>query len=110
MNATEFHRVAKALAEPRRFEMLEAIAHQDELSCKEIVEQFTVSQATISHHLKELVNAGLIKSRREGQYCYYSVCTQVLSEYISELHRLVVVSTPKAKNKKFHLRGEQQFI
>lgn len=72
-----------------------------ELSCKEIVEQFTVSQATISHHLKELVNAGLVKPRREGQYCYYSLCPEVLSEYISELHQLVVTSTAGQKSRDF---------
>lgn len=101
MSATQLQRVAKALAEPRRFEILEAIALHEELSCKEIVEQFTVSQATISHHLKELINAGLVKPRREGQYCYYSICSEVLSEYITELHRLVVVSKVKQKSRDF---------
>lgn len=97
MNATQFHRVAKAVAEPRRFEILEAIAINDELSCGEIVEQFTVSQATISHHIKELVNAGLVEPRREGQYCYYRLCPEVLADYIAELQRLLAVSTNKQK-------------
>lgn len=101
MNATEHQRVAKALAEQRRFEILEAIAINQELSCKEIVEQFTVSQATISHHLKELVNAGLVKSRREGQYCYYSLRPEVLSEYISELHQLVALGSARQKARDF---------
>ncbi len=95
MSAAQFHRVAKALSEPRRFEILEMIAVNPELSCGEIVEQFTVSQATISHHIKELINAGLAESRREGQYCYYRICPDVLAEYITELQRLVTVSTAK---------------
>lgn len=95
MSAAQFHRVAKALSEPRRFEILEMIAVNPELSCGEIVEQFTVSQATISHHIKELINAGLAESRREGQYCYYRICPDVLAEYIAELQRLVTVSTAK---------------
>lgn len=101
MNATGHQRVAKALAEPRRFEILEAIALNKELSCGEIVEQFTVSQATISHHLKELINAGLVKPRREGQYCYYSLCPEVLSEYISELYQLVAINTAGQKSRDF---------
>ncbi len=101
MNATQFQRVAKALAEQRRFEILEAIAMNQELSCKEIVEQFTVSQATISHHLKELINAGLVKPRREGQYCYYSLCPEVLSEYISQLHQLVGLGIGGQKSRNF---------
>lgn len=100
MSAAQFHQVAKALSEPRRFEILEIIAVNPELSCGEIVEQFTVSQATISHHIKELINAGLAQSRREGQYCYYRICPDVLAEYIAELQRLVAVSiaTQKARD------------
>jgi ArsR family transcriptional regulator len=101
VNATQFQRVAKALADPRRFEILEAITGNDELSCGEIVEQFTVSQATISHHIKELVNAGLVKPRRQGQYCYYRLCPEVLADYIAQLQRLIAVSKPKQKSRDF---------
>ncbi len=101
MNATQFQRVAKALADPRRFEILEAITGNDELSCGEIVEQFTVSQATISHHIKELVNAGLVKPRRQGQYCYYRLCPEVLADYIAQLQGLIAVSKPKQKSRDF---------
>ena len=62
MDAAQFQQVAKALAEPRRLEILTAIATHDELSCREIVEQFPVSQATVSHHIKELVKVGLIET------------------------------------------------
>jgi ArsR family transcriptional regulator len=99
VNATQFQRVAKALADPRRFEILEVIAVNHELSCGEIVEQFTVSQATVSHHIKELVNAGLAESRREGQYCYYRVCPEVLADYIAELQQLFAISTVQQKSK-----------
>jgi ArsR family transcriptional regulator len=101
VNATQFQRVAKALADPRRFEILEAITGNDELSCGEIVEQFTVSQATISHHIKELVNAGLVKPRRQGQYCYYRLCPEVLADYIAQLQQLIAVSKPKQKSRDF---------
>ena len=99
MDATQVHRIAKALADPRRLEILEAIAVASELSCGEIVEQFTVSQATISHHIKELVNANLAEVRREGQYCYYKMRPEVLSDYITELQRLVSIGTNKATSR-----------
>lgn len=88
MNITQFSRTAKALADPRRFEILEAIASTQESACSELVEQFPISQATVSHHLKELATAELISVRREGQHCYYHFCPEVLQEYIEELqHR-----------------------
>lgn len=64
MQFTQFHKIAKALADPRRFEVFEKIAQAgDEMCCGSISECFPVSQATISHHLKELTDAGLIEPR-----------------------------------------------
>ena len=87
MNISHFSRIAKALADPRRFEILEAIASTNESACSTLVENFPISQATVSHHLKELANADLICVRREGQHCYYQLCPQILEAYIEELHR-----------------------
>jgi len=64
MDANRFQRIAKALADPRRFEIFEEMAASgDELACGRIVERFPVAQATVSHHLKELTDAGLIEMR-----------------------------------------------
>lgn len=83
----QFTRISKALADPRRFEILEMIASCDELPCKAMVEAFPVSQATISHHLKELATAGLIEARREGQSGHYRVRPGVLDAYLVEVAR-----------------------
>ena len=87
MNAAQFTRIAKALADPRRFELLEMISADDEVACKRMVEAFPVSQATISHHLKELATAGLIEARREGQCGHYRVLPGVLDAYLAEVAR-----------------------
>jgi ArsR family transcriptional regulator len=88
MQATQFHRIAKALADPRRFEVFEKIAQAgDELCCGSIAECFPVSQATVSHHLKELADAGLIEPRAAGQFKLFRVRTDVLAAYIDELQR-----------------------
>ena len=66
MTSKQFQHVARALADPQRFAILERIAREPEqLPCKTLVQEFSVSQATISHHLKELSEAGLIDCRRE---------------------------------------------
>ena len=88
MDATQFQKIAKALADPRRFEIFEEMAAAtDELSCGRIVERFPVAQATVSHHLKELSEAGLIEIRPEGQFRYCRARTDVLEEYVTELRR-----------------------
>lgn len=87
MDREQFARIAKALADPRRFEILETIAGCSEVPCKQIVESFPVSQATISHHLKELATAGLIEVRREAQCSHYRPRHGVLAEYLAEVSR-----------------------
>src|SRR5678809_324289 len=83
MDASQFQRIAKALADPRRFEIFqEMAAATDEMACGSIVSRFPVSQATVSHHLKELTDAGLIEIRPEGQFRYCKARIDVLSEYI----------------------------
>jgi ArsR family transcriptional regulator len=89
VDAEQFQRIAKALADPRRFEILEHIAKQSEMGCRSLCGCFPVRQATISHHLKELSSAGLVESRRDGQFVYYRIRPAVFEAYMAELRRRV---------------------
>jgi ArsR family transcriptional regulator len=89
VDAEQFQRIAKALADPRRFEILEHIAKQSEMGCRSLCGCFPVRQATISHHLKELSGAGLVESRRDGQFVYYRTRPAVFEAYMAELRRRV---------------------
>ena len=81
-------RVCRALADPQRFAILEAIcARPGETMCKDLVAKFPVSQATISHHLKELSAAGLIEGRRDGQCLVLSCRPGAVEEYLGQLSR-----------------------
>ena len=97
MSDAQFHRIAKALADPRRFEIFETIAAGDELCCGSISDCFPVSQATVSHHLKELADAGLIEARSEGKFKYFTARREVLASYIEELTRRINVRMQGAK-------------
>jgi ArsR family transcriptional regulator len=80
-------RVARALADPTRFELLRRIAERGEICCSELVTLFPVSQATVSHHLKILAEAGLVSTRREGQFTYYRVRPGTLQDLGRTLSR-----------------------
>lgn len=69
--------------------LLEAIGSAKEYPCSRLCDEFPVSKGTISHHMKELLRAGLIRARREGQYLHYEVCRDTLAAYMSELNRRV---------------------
>ena len=97
----QFELIAKALADPRRVGVLEAIADEQCCACQHLRDQFPVSKATISHHIKELVRAGLVEARREGQFLNVLVRRETLEAYASELLRRVgsdptSLTTPKA--------------
>lgn len=64
-------RVAKALADETRFSLLRAIAAREEISCAELTERFPLAQATVSHHLRVLAEAGLVAVRKSGQFHFY---------------------------------------
>jgi ArsR family transcriptional regulator len=84
----QFELIAKALADPRRMALLETIAAEDaSCPCQRLRDQFPVSKATISHHIKELVRAGLVDARKSGQYLHCEVRRDVLGAYTTELLR-----------------------
>jgi ArsR family transcriptional regulator len=89
LTSAQFDRIAKALADPRRFKMLEAISAERMCPNQLLCEEFPVSKATVSHHLKELVGAGLVEAEKEGQYVTYRVCPDVVNAYATEVIRRV---------------------
>ena len=62
---------AKALAHPARIAILKLLANKQTCMCGDIVDELPLSQSTVSQHLKELKEAGLIKGEIEGaKVCY----------------------------------------
>ena len=64
-------RVAKALGDGTRLRILREIATRGETCCRDLTSLFGFSQATVSHHLRILSDAGLVTVRREGQFSYF---------------------------------------
>ncbi len=91
MDPDQFNRISRALADPRRMEILGRIASEAEVGCAVLAGESSVSQPTISHHLKELANAGLITARREAKFHFYRLNRKVWADYIAEMRRRVPV-------------------
>ena len=69
----------KALKDPKRRKILQMLQAGD-LSAGEIADDFSISKASISHHLNILKQADLVERRRDGQFIRYSINTTVVEE------------------------------
>ncbi|HYK76871.1 MAG TPA: metalloregulator ArsR/SmtB family transcription factor [Daejeonella sp.] len=80
--------LAKALGHPARVAIMEHLLKVNACICGDIVNELPLAQPTVSQHLKELKNAGLIKGNIEGNticYCIDEKAIQVLKNYFSDL-------------------------
>jgi len=95
----EFNRISKALADPIRVQILEKSVAKGRMSCHDVCEMFPVTNATISHHTKELFDADLIERRKEGQFVYYEVNSLMVNAYLQELQRRLGAKTGATRAK-----------
>lgn len=75
--------IAKALGHPARIAIIEFLVEHKTCICKNIVDELPLSQATISQHLKELKNAGLINGTIEGNSICYCLAPNTFQELTS---------------------------
>jgi ArsR family transcriptional regulator, arsenate/arsenite/antimonite-responsive transcriptional repressor len=67
-------RVFKALADPARVKIVNLLARSDSPVCAcEFEPALSLSQATVSHHLKRLTEAGLLEREQRGKWAYFSL-------------------------------------
>ena len=84
----QFRSIGRALADPHRFAILQQVGAADGMACSRLEEHDVLSPATVSHHMKELSEAGLIEVKREGRDAYLSLMRPVLDAYLERLSSL----------------------
>jgi DNA-binding transcriptional ArsR family regulator len=76
--------IFRALSEPLRMDIFRRINEVDELPCTVLEEELPVSKSTISYHMKQLYNAGLIEIRKDGRYYHYRLRRDLISYHMHQ--------------------------
>lgn len=86
LDADRIAAVAKALAEPIRVQILDVVRRSDAAVCQcELIALFDIKQSLLSHHIKKLVESGLITVERRHRWAYYSPAEGATKELIAWL-------------------------
>jgi len=85
LDLKKIEKISKALGDPFRLKMMDMIKRQKSpCQCTSIVD---LAQSTISHHLKQLVDADLIIAEKDGRHASYQINKEVLGAYIKFLNQ-----------------------
>ena len=80
MNSEQAALVCKALGDANRMQIIQSLTGGELCAC-ELLEQFSITQPTLSHHMKILCDSGLVASRRDGKWTYYSLNCAMFKEF-----------------------------
>ncbi|TYQ12773.1 UNVERIFIED_CONTAM: ArsR family transcriptional regulator [Acetivibrio alkalicellulosi] len=80
-NYDENAKIIKALSDPNRLKIIDILSCGEKCAC-DILEEFNFTQPTLSHHMKVLMDCGIVNNRKEGLWNYYflnaSNCNKII--------------------------------
>ncbi|MBF2707073.1 ArsR/SmtB family transcription factor [Flavobacterium soyangense] len=91
LNIKQVEKISKALGDPYRLKILKIISENQNFSkCCDISAEFNLAQSTMSHHIKQLVDADLLIAGKEGRNLKFVVNKEVCTAYVDYINSLVV--------------------
>lgn len=78
-------KILKAFCDASRLKILDMLKDGEKCACK-LLEEMNITQPTLSHHMRYLNDSGIIHSRKEGKWMYYSINEQGLKKAQQILH------------------------
>ena len=81
-------KILKAISDPKRLRIVDMLSCGELCACK-ILEAFQITQPTLSHDMKVLIEAKIVNDRREGKNIYYSLNKECLGMFEQTLHEIL---------------------
>ena len=76
----EIAKIFKAFCDENRLQILELLRSGEKCACT-LLDDLHITQSTLSHHMKILVECGLVNARKEGKWQYYSLNCETLTQF-----------------------------
>jgi ArsR family transcriptional regulator len=78
----------ESLSDGTRLEIVRLLSKSGELCACELLKQLSITQGTLSHHMKDLAASGIVVCRKDGKWCHYSLNAKALCEMADYLDGL----------------------
>jgi ArsR family transcriptional regulator len=88
MDTKHVERISKALGDPHRIKILQAVSEEKWMQCADVCAIIDLTQSAVSHHIKQLIDAGILLSEKEGRNIKYTVDKKVVAAYIKFLQEI----------------------
>ena len=89
LSTKQIEKISKALGDAHRLKILQHISKNGGSGqCSEIQEESELAQPSVSHHIKVLIEAGLIEPEKEGRNHKYNLNEKLLKEYTTSINQL----------------------
>jgi len=79
MNTHNYKDIFKALGDETRVNVIKILSNENKCACQ-LLEEFNISQSTLSHHMKILTDSGLVHAKKDGKWVYYRINEEMFAD------------------------------
>ena len=96
MNSVDVALICKALGDSNRLEIIKMLSDGEKCGCK-LLERFEITQPTLSHHMRILVECGLVNDRKAGKWHHYSINCSMFEDFKSFIDEIICTGSSEAE-------------
>ena len=86
---SEYSKIFKAFSDPKRLKILDMLSNGELCACK-ILEEFNITQPTLSHDMKILLELELVNARKVGKWTHYSLNLERMNQVYKTVGKLMI--------------------
>lgn len=89
LDYVEYAKIFKVFADPKRLKIIDMLSDGELCACR-ILEEFQITQPTLSHDMKLLTDIDLVIPRKEGKWTHYSLNLNKMNEIYKTVGKLMI--------------------